>query len=197
MAATTIQRALTCSPRAVAMIASAIVPRMPTRTQGPCVRRVVVMACSVPAGFCFPADYAPATLRMICCLAPLPPERFRVLQSHRLSQENDMHRKLIAACLLSLALMAAPAMAQTPAPGPTPPTPQQPGATGGGGDSSAQTTAPGTEDSQGKVIGTPKEPGSTAAQSWAQAVPISYVVLAVLLVTGAVLYVLYRRRRRG
>src|SRR3954469_13026083 len=60
MAATTIQRALTCSPRAVAMIASAIAPRMPTRTQGPCVRRVVVMACSVPAGFCFPADYAPA-----------------------------------------------------------------------------------------------------------------------------------------
>src|SRR3954447_5766314 len=135
--------------------------------------------------------------RTICGLAPSAPERFRVLQSHRLSQENDMHRKLIAACLFSLALTAAPAMAQTPAPGPTPPTPQQPGATGGGGGSPAQTTAPGTEDSQGKVIGTPKEPGSTAAQSWAQAVPISYVVLAVLLVTGAVLYVLYRRRRRG
>src|SRR3954454_23301252 len=61
MAATTIQRALTCSPRAVAMIASAIVPRMPTRTQGPCVRRVVVMACSVPARFCFADDYALAT----------------------------------------------------------------------------------------------------------------------------------------
>src|SRR3954466_9500405 len=106
-----------------------------------------------------------------------------------------MHRKLIAACLLSLALMAAPAMAQTPAPGPAPPTPQQPEEAGGGGGSPAQTTAP--EDSQGKVIGTPKEPGSTAAQSWAQAIPISYVVLAVLLVTGAVLYVLYRRRRRG
>src|SRR3954467_15933426 len=113
---------------------------------------------------------------------------------HRLGQENDMHRKLIAACLLSLALTAAPAMAQTLAPGPTP---QQPGAAGGGRGSPAQTTSPGTEDSQGKVIGTPKEPGRTAAQSWAQAVPISYVVLAVLLVTGAVLYVLYRRRRRG
>src|SRR3954468_5530058 len=84
---------------------------------------------------------------------------------HRLSQEKDMHRKLIAACLLSWALTAAPAMAQTPAPGPTPPTPQQPGAAGGSGGSPAPTTAP--EDSQGKVIGTPKEPGSTAAQSWA------------------------------
>src|SRR5689334_1492598 len=51
MAATTIQRALTCSPRAVAMIASAIAPRMPTRTQGPWDRRVLVMACSVPVGF--------------------------------------------------------------------------------------------------------------------------------------------------
>src|SRR4051794_8093065 len=61
MAATTIQRALTCSPRAVAMIASAIVPRTPTRTQGPCVRRGVVMACSVPAGFCFADHYALAT----------------------------------------------------------------------------------------------------------------------------------------
>ena len=105
-----------------------------------------------------------------------------------------MHRKLIAACLLSLALTTAPARAQTPAPGPTP---QQPGAAGGGGGSPAQTTAPGTEDSQGKVIGTPKEPGSTAAQSWAQAIPISYVALAVLGVIGAILYVLYRRRRRG
>src|SRR6185295_4101259 len=48
---TTIQRALTCSPRAVAMIANAIAPRMPTRTQGPWDRRVLVMACSVPVGF--------------------------------------------------------------------------------------------------------------------------------------------------
>jgi hypothetical protein len=108
-----------------------------------------------------------------------------------------MHTKPIAACFLSLALTAAPAMAQTPAPGPTPPTPQQPGVAGGGGGSPAQTTAPGTEDSQGKVIGTPKEPGNTAGQSWAQAIPMSYVVLAVLGVTGAVLYILYRRRRRG
>src|SRR3954467_7769081 len=79
---------------------------------------------------------------------------------HRLSQESDMHRRLIAACLLSLALTAAPAMAQTPAPGPTP---QQPGAAGGSWTTSAPTTSPGTEDSQGKVIGTPKELGSTAA----------------------------------
>src|SRR4051794_40883870 len=105
-----------------------------------------------------------------------------------------MLRELIAACLLSLALTAAPAMAQTPAPGPTP---QQPGAASAGGGSPAQTTSPGTEDSQGKVIGTPKEPGSTAGQSWAQAIPMSYVVLVVLGVTGAVLYILYRRRRRG
>ena len=89
-----------------------------------------------------------------------------------------MPRKLIAACLLSLALMAAPAMAQTPAPGSTP---QQPGTAGGSSTTPAPTTSPGTEDSQGKVIGTPKEPGGTAAQSWAQAIPISYVVLAVLV----------------
>jgi hypothetical protein len=108
-----------------------------------------------------------------------------------------MHRKPIAACFLSLALTAAPAMAQTPAPGPTPPTPQQPGAASGSSTTPAPTTSSSTEDSQGKVICTPKEPGSTAAQSWAQAIPISYVALAVLAVTGAVLYVLYRRRRRG
>jgi len=104
-------------------------------------------------------------------------------------------RKPIAAWLTAFTLAAVPVMAQTPAPGPTPPTPQQPGAAGGG--SPAPTTAPGTEDSQGKVIGTPKEPGSTASQSWVQAVPITYVVLVVLGVTGAILYILYRRRRRG
>src|SRR3954452_24049467 len=79
-------------------------------------------------------------------------------QEHSLSQENDMHRKLIAACLLSLALMAAPAMAHPLAPAPTRPT-QKPGAAGGSWTTPAPTTAPGTEDSQGKVIGTPKEPG--------------------------------------
>src|ERR671928_49461 len=51
MAATTIQRALTCSPRAVAMIAKAIAPSMPTRTQGPCDRRVVAMVFSIPVRF--------------------------------------------------------------------------------------------------------------------------------------------------
>src|SRR4051794_41020859 len=48
MAAITIQRALTCSPRAVAMIAKAIAPAIPTRTQGPCDRRVLVMAFPIP-----------------------------------------------------------------------------------------------------------------------------------------------------
>ena len=63
-------------------------------------------------------------------------------------------------------------MAQTPAPGPTPPTPQQPGVAGGGGGSPAQTTAPGTESSQGKVIGTPKKPGSFDAQRGASLCPV-------------------------
>src|SRR3954447_10306539 len=60
MAAITIQRALTCSPRAVAMIAKAIAPRMPTRTQGPCDRRVVVMAFPIPVRLLIVNDYAPA-----------------------------------------------------------------------------------------------------------------------------------------
>src|SRR3954454_18998152 len=111
-----------------------------------------------------------------------------------LTQEADVLRKPMTACLIAFTLAAVPVVAQTP-PGPTPPTPQQPGAAGGG--SPAPTTAPGTEDSQGKVIGTPKEPGSTSGQSWANAIPMTYVALVVLGVTGAVLYVLYRRRRRG
>src|SRR3954447_18218319 len=67
---------------------------------------------------------------------------------------------------------------------------------GGAGSGVAQTTAPSTESSQGKVIGTPQEPGATEAKSWAQAVPITYMTAAVVGVTTAVLYVLYRRRRR-
>ena len=108
-----------------------------------------------------------------------------------------MLRKLVAAPLITVMLAAGPVLAQTPAPGPTPPTPQQPGKAGGGGGGPVPTTAPGAEDSQGKVIGTPKEPGSTTSQSWVQAVPITYVVLVVLGVTAAILYVLHRRRRRG
>ena len=60
MAATTIQRALTCSPRAVAMIAKAIAPAIPTRTQGPCDRRVLVMAFPIPVRLLIVNDYAPA-----------------------------------------------------------------------------------------------------------------------------------------
>ena len=82
-----------------------------------------------------------------------------------------MLRKRIAECLIALTLVAAPVLAQTPAPGPTPP------GQGGGG-----------------VVGTPKE-GSTA-QPAANAIPILYVVVVVLGVAGAVLYVMYRRRRR-
>jgi hypothetical protein len=113
------------------------------------------------------------------------------------TQEADVLRKLIAACLIAFTLVAVPVMAQTPAPGPTPPTPQQSGAAGGTGSGPAQTTAPGTESSQGKVIGTPKEEGRTEAQTWANAIPMTYVILVVLGVTAAILYVLHRRRRRG
>src|SRR3954447_13216680 len=60
MAAITIQRALTCSPRAVAMIAKAIAPAIPTRTQGPCDRRVLVMAFPIPVRLLIVNDYAPA-----------------------------------------------------------------------------------------------------------------------------------------
>jgi hypothetical protein len=101
-----------------------------------------------------------------------------------LTQEADVLRKPIAAWLIAFTLAAVPVMAQTSAPGPTP---QQPGAAPG-------TTAPGA---QGKVVGTPQEPGATEAKSWAQAVPITYMTVAVVGVTAAVLYVLYRRRRRG
>jgi hypothetical protein len=87
------------------------------------------------------------------------------------TQEADVLKNLIAACLMAFTL-AAPVLAQAPAPGPTPP------GQGGGG-----------------VIGTPKE-GSTA-QPAANAIPLLYVILVVVGVTGAILYVLYRRRRGG
>ena len=57
-----------------------------------------------------------------------------------------MLRKLVAAPLITVMLAAGPALAQTPAPGPTPPTPQQPGTAGGG---PPPTTAPGTEEFSG------------------------------------------------
>jgi len=82
-----------------------------------------------------------------------------------------MLRKRIAGCLIALTLASVPVLAQTPAPGPTPP-----GPSGGG------------------VVGTPKEGGT--GQPAANAIPIFYVVVVVLGVAGAVLYVMYRRRRR-
>jgi hypothetical protein len=108
-----------------------------------------------------------------------------------------MLRRPIAAGLITFTLAVVPVMAQTPAPGPTPPTPQQPGVAGGGGGSPAQTTAPGTESSQGKVIGTPKEPSSTDAQRGASLVPLSYIGLIALGAAAAVWFVWHRRRRRG
>lgn len=114
-------------------------------------------------------------------------------QLRKASDPERASRTPIAACLIAFTLAAGPVMAQTPPPGPTP---QQLGAAGGAGSGVAQTTAPSTESSQGKVIGTPQEPGATEAKSWAQAVPITYMTAAVVGVTAAVLYVLYRRRRR-
>jgi len=108
-----------------------------------------------------------------------------------------MLRKLIAAGLIASPLAVLPVMAQTPAPGPTPPTPQQPGAADGGWSSPPQTATPGTESSQGKVIGTPKDPSSTDAQRGASLVPLSYIGLIALGAAGAVWYVWHRRRRRG
>jgi hypothetical protein len=112
----------------------------------------------------------------------------------RLTLENDMFMKPIAACLLALALAVVPAMAQTPAPGPTPPTPQT-GAAGGGGAGPAQTTAPGTATTQGKVVGSPQDPSTTDAQRGASLVPVLYLGLIALGAAAAFWYV--RRRRRG
>ncbi len=104
-----------------------------------------------------------------------------------------MLSKPIAACLIACTLAVVPAMAQTPAPGPTPPTPQA-GAAGGGGSGPAQTAAPGAESTQGKVIGTPKDPSSTDAQRGMSLVPLFYLGLIVLGAAAAFWYV---RRRRG
>ncbi len=131
----------------------------------------------------------------------LPPRALRALgppcaPEHPLAEESDMLRKPIATCLVAAMLAVVPVMAQTPAPGPTPPTPQ-PGVPGGSAGGPAQTTAPGTESSQGKVIGTPQDPSTTKEQTGVSLVPISYVVLVVLGVSGGGVYILYRRRRRG
>ena len=83
-----------------------------------------------------------------------------------------MFRKPLAASLIAFTLAVVPVMAQTPTPGPTPPTPQQLGTAGGGGGSSAPSTAPATENSQGKVIGTPKQESTTEAQRGASVVPV-------------------------
>ena len=107
-----------------------------------------------------------------------------------------MLRKAIAACLIASALAVVPVMAQTPAPGPTPPTPQS-SAAGGGGGGPAQTAAPGTENSQGKVIGTPKDPSRTEADRPLSLVPLFYVGLIALGAAAAVWYVRRRRRGRG
>ena len=103
-----------------------------------------------------------------------------------------MLRKPLAACLVALTLAVVPAMAQTPAPGPTPP-----GAAVGGGSTPAQATAPGAAGAQGTVVGTPKSPESTDAQRGASLVPMAYLGLVALLAGAAFLYVLRRRRRRG
>src|SRR3954453_20901921 len=108
-------------------------------------------------------------------------------QLRKASDPERASRTPIAACLIAFTLAAGPVMAQTPPPGPTP---QQPGGAGSG---VAQTTAPSTESSQGKVIGTPQEPGATEAKSWAQAVPITYMAVAVVGGSAAVLEDLYRR----
>src|SRR4051794_41308357 len=80
----------------------------------------------------------------------------------RPTQENDMLSKPIAACLIACTLVVVPAMAQTPAPGSTPPTPQA-GAAGGGGSGPAPTAAPRPGSTPGKSIGTPQKPSHTHA----------------------------------
>jgi hypothetical protein len=103
-----------------------------------------------------------------------------------------MLRKPLAACLVALALAVVPAMAQTPAPGPT-----APGVAVGGGSAPAQATAPGAPSAQGTVVGTPKSPESTDAQSGASLVPVAYLGLIALGAAGAFWYVWRRRRGRG
>ena len=100
--------------------------------------------------------------------------------------KKSMLEKSIAACLLASALAIAPAMAQT-ASGPTP--------SGASAGNPAQTTAPGTADTQGKPVGAPQDPSSTDAQRGASLVPIAYVGLIALGAAAAFWYA--RRRRRG
>lgn len=104
-----------------------------------------------------------------------------------------MPRTLMAAALLAVALAGAPAVAQTPPSGPAP----QPGAAGSGTGGPSQATSPGAGGRQGTVIGTPQDPGSTKEQSWAMAVPLTYLGLLALGGGAVFWYVLRRRSRRG
>ena len=108
-----------------------------------------------------------------------------------------MLRKLIAACLIASTLAVLPVMAQTPAPGPTPPTPQQPGAAGRRGVDPAQTTTPSTATTQGKVTATPKDQSITEAKRGASLVPLLNIGLIALGGAAAIWYGRSRRRRRG
>ena len=107
-----------------------------------------------------------------------------------------MLRRPIAAGLITFTLAVVPVMAQRCA-RTNAANAAAAGVAGGGGGSPAQTTAPGTESSQGKVIGTPKEPSSTDAQRGASLVPLSYIGLIALGAAAAVWFVWHRRRRRG
>lgn len=78
----------------------------------------------------------------------------------------------MAACLVALTLTAAPAIAQTPAPGSIPP-----------------------PSGQGAVIGTPQGSGDTTERSWGMGIPLAYLGL-VGLAGGAVLWFVVSRRRR-
>src|SRR4051812_27865268 len=80
----------------------------------------------------------------------------------RPTQENDMLSKPIAACLIACTLAVVPAMAQTPAPGSTPPTPQA-GAAGGGGGGPAPTPPPRAGGPPGKSLRPPQKPRSNRA----------------------------------
>ena len=107
-----------------------------------------------------------------------------------------MLKDLIVAVLLAFTLAVGPVAAQTPAPGPTPPTPQT-GAAGPGGSGPAQTTPPGLGNTQGTVVGTPKDPSTTDAQRGASFVPLLYIGLIALGAGAAFWYVVRRRRGRG
>ena len=108
-----------------------------------------------------------------------------------------MLRKPLAASHMAFTLAVVPVMAQTPAPGPTPPTPQQLGTADGGGGGPAPSTAPATENSQGKVIGTPKQESTTEAQRGASVVPLVWISLLALGAAAAVWLVWNKRRRRS